>query len=120
MPGKCAEKVASKIDRKDQRQISYLFRDHFAFLLGLQGVASCRASERPRLSPRRPDYSAPVILRGHVEPTLEAFCDRIHRTLKKDLKHALVWGSSVKHNPGIVGIKHMLADEDVVQIIKKT
>ena len=32
---------------------------------------------------------------------------------------ALVWGTSVKHNPQKVGKEHVLADEDVVQIIKK-
>jgi ribosome-interacting GTPase 1 len=31
----------------------------------------------------------------------------------------LVWGSSAKHNPQKVGKEHVLADEDVVQIIKK-
>ena len=32
---------------------------------------------------------------------------------------ALVWGSSVKHNPQKVGKEHKLNDEDVVQIVKK-
>lgn len=32
---------------------------------------------------------------------------------------ALIWGSSVKHNPQRVGKEHPLSDEDVVQIIKK-
>lgn len=32
---------------------------------------------------------------------------------------ALVWGSSVKHNPQRVGKDHILNDEDVVQVIKK-
>ena len=32
---------------------------------------------------------------------------------------ALVWGSSVKHQPQKVGKDHVLADEDVVQIVKK-
>lgn len=32
---------------------------------------------------------------------------------------ALVWGSSVKHQPQKVGIEHVLNDEDVVQIVKK-
>ena len=50
---------------------------------------------------------------------VEAFCNRIHRTLLGELKHALVWGSSVKHNPGVVGKTHVLNDEDVVQLIKK-
>ena len=81
-------------------------------------LAMTRVYTKPK--GQMPDYSSPVILRGHVEPTVEAFCNRIHRNLLKDLKHALVWGSSVKHNPGVVGAKHTLADEDVVQIIKKT
>jgi len=37
----------------------------------------------------------------------------------KDFKHALVWGSSVKHNPQRCGKDHILNDEDIVQIIKK-
>ena len=32
---------------------------------------------------------------------------------------ALVWGSSVKHNPQKVGKEHILQDEDVVQIVKR-
>jgi ribosome-interacting GTPase 1 len=32
---------------------------------------------------------------------------------------ALVWGSSVKHNPQSIGKNHELNDEDVVQVIKK-
>ena len=32
---------------------------------------------------------------------------------------ALVWGSSVKHNPQKVGKEHTLNDEDVIQIVKK-
>ncbi|KAK7463141.1 hypothetical protein BaRGS_00038286, partial [Batillaria attramentaria] len=32
---------------------------------------------------------------------------------------ALVWGTSVKHCPQNVGKEHVLADEDVVQILKK-
>jgi hypothetical protein len=30
-----------------------------------------------------------------------------------------VWGTSVKHRPQRVGKKHMLEDEDVVQIMQK-
>jgi ribosome-interacting GTPase 1 len=32
---------------------------------------------------------------------------------------ALVWGSSVKHNPQRVGKEHVLNDEDVIQIVKR-
>ena len=35
-----------------------------------------------------PDYSAPVILRGVTEPTVEMFCKKIHRTLINDFKYA--------------------------------
>ena len=32
---------------------------------------------------------------------------------------AVVWGSSVKHNPQRVGKDHVLNDEDIVQLVKK-
>jgi len=32
---------------------------------------------------------------------------------------ALVWGSSVKHQPQKVGKDHILSDEDVIQIVKR-
>ncbi|OQV17533.1 GTP-binding protein 128up [Hypsibius exemplaris] len=65
-----------------------------------------------------PDYDSPVILsRGRT--TVEDFCVKIHKSLLKDFKIALVWGSSVKHQPQRVGKEHVLNDEDVVQIIKK-
>ena len=47
-----------------------------------------------------PDYNEPVILRRDNR-TVEGFVNKIHRTLLKDFKHALVWGSSVKHNPQV-------------------
>lgn len=65
-----------------------------------------------------PDYEAPVILpRGHCS-VLE-FCGKLHKTLAKEFASAKVWGTSAKHNPQRVGKDHLLADEDVVQIIKK-
>ncbi|XP_028400366.1 developmentally-regulated GTP-binding protein 1-like isoform X2 [Dendronephthya gigantea] len=65
-----------------------------------------------------PDYNSPIILRD-VMITVEDFCNRLHRTIIKEFKHALVWGSSVKHNPQKVGKEHKLNDEDVVQIVKR-
>jgi len=65
-----------------------------------------------------PDYTAPVVLRrGHT--TVEDFCNRLHKQIARQLKYALVWGSSVKHNPQKVGKDHVLEDEDVIQIVKK-
>eukprot|EP01017_Pseudomicrothorax_dubius_P020072 TRINITY_DN22034_c0_g1_i1.p1 TRINITY_DN22034_c0_g1~~TRINITY_DN22034_c0_g1_i1.p1 ORF type:complete len:369 (+),score=102.72 TRINITY_DN22034_c0_g1_i1:145-1251(+) len=65
-----------------------------------------------------PDYNAPVVV-PRTACAVEDFCNRIHKTMIKQFKHALVWGSSVKHNPQKVGKDHKLSDEDVVQIIKK-
>ena len=65
-----------------------------------------------------PDYEAPVILPSD-KLTVEDFCNKLHRSIIKELKYALVWGSSVKHNPQKVGKDHTLHDEDVVQIVKK-
>ena len=65
-----------------------------------------------------PDYNMPVIL-PRKYCSIEGFCNKIHRNMIKDFRYAMVWGSSVKFNPQKVGKDHVLADEDVVQIIKK-
>ncbi|KAJ3063759.1 hypothetical protein HDU98_000451 [Podochytrium sp. JEL0797] len=66
-----------------------------------------------------PDYSAPVVIKKS-DASVEKFCNTIHKAILKEFKHALVWGSSAKHQPQKVGKEHVLCDEDVVQIIKKT
>ena len=65
-----------------------------------------------------PDYETPVVL-PRSKHTVEDFCNKIHRTIIKEFKYALVWGESVKHQPQKVGKEHVLSDEDVVQIVKK-
>jgi small GTP-binding protein len=65
-----------------------------------------------------PDYSAPVVLRNDKH-TVEDLCNNLHKSIMKEFKYALVWGSSVKHYPQKVGKEHVLNDEDVVQIVKK-
>lgn len=65
-----------------------------------------------------PDYEAPVIL-SQDRKTVEDFCNKLHRTIMKEFKCGLVWGSSVKHNPQKVGKEHVLNDEDVVQVVKR-
>ncbi|KAL3766072.1 hypothetical protein ACHAW5_007767 [Stephanodiscus triporus] len=66
-----------------------------------------------------PDYDEPVILHSEGNPTVEEFCNRIHRTLIDQFSHAWVWGRSAKHQPQRCGKEHRLMDEDVVQIVKK-
>lgn len=51
--------------------------------------------------------------------TVEDFCNHIHRSLLKDVKYVLAWGTSAKHYPQRCGLSHVLSDEDVVQIVKK-
>ncbi len=65
-----------------------------------------------------PDYEAPVVLHDD-KPTVENFCERLHKQLINQFKYAWVWGSSVRHQPQKVGREHVLCDEDVIQIIKR-
>ena len=59
-----------------------------------------------------PDMAEPVILKSNRKSrTVEAFCNRIHKSLLKELKFALVWGRSTKFNPQKVGKDHVLEDE---------
>lgn len=46
--------------------------------------------------------------------------NQIHRDLARSFKSATVWGRSVKYCPQKCGIKHILEDEDVLQITKGT
>uniref|UniRef100_A0A8C4ZMF3 Developmentally regulated GTP binding protein 1 n=1 Tax=Gadus morhua TaxID=8049 RepID=A0A8C4ZMF3_GADMO len=65
-----------------------------------------------------PDYTSPVVLPDD-HTAVEDFCLKIHKTLIKEFKYALVWGASVKHNPQKVGKDHVMDDEDVIQLVKK-
>ena len=65
-----------------------------------------------------PDTENPVVIPAN-KSTVEEFCLRIHKSLLQQFNYALVWGSSVKHNPQKVGKEHVLEDEDVVQIVKR-
>ncbi|KAG5718757.1 hypothetical protein E4T56_gene2642 [Termitomyces sp. T112] len=76
-----------------------------------------RVYTKPRGLP--PDYSQPVVLR-RGKCSVEDFCSSIHKEIAKQMKYAIVWGSSAKHSRGQkVGLDHVLEDEDVVHISKK-
>jgi ribosome-interacting GTPase 1 len=62
-----------------------------------------------------PDFSEALIVRQGS--SIEDVCDTIHRSMKETFKYALVWGQSAKHVPQRVGLSHVVADEDVVQIV---
>ena len=68
-----------------------------------------------------PDFSDPVILtKGRYGLSVEGACLQVHRSLVEDFDSAFVWGTSVKHQPQRVGLGHVLEDEDVLRIVKKT
>lgn len=64
-----------------------------------------------------PDYEAPVVLQND-KCSVEDFCNKLHRSIIKEFKYALVWGSSVKHQPQKVGKDFWLNDGDVVRIVR--
>eukprot|EP00529_Nitzschia_sp_RCC80_P000598 CAMPEP_0113504030 /NCGR_PEP_ID=MMETSP0014_2-20120614/34495_1 /TAXON_ID=2857 /ORGANISM="Nitzschia sp." /LENGTH=375 /DNA_ID=CAMNT_0000399107 /DNA_START=125 /DNA_END=1252 /DNA_ORIENTATION=+ /assembly_acc=CAM_ASM_000159 len=65
-----------------------------------------------------PDYDEPVILHS-TNPTIEEFCNRLHKGIMAQFNYAWVWGKSAKHQPQRCGKEHVLCDEDIVQIVKK-
>lgn len=65
-----------------------------------------------------PDFTEPVVLKDG-RSSVEDFCNSIHKSLVDDFKNAVVYGTSVKHQPQYVGLSHILEDEDVVTILKK-
>ncbi|OAF67959.1 hypothetical protein A3Q56_04312 [Intoshia linei] len=63
----------------------------------------------------KPNLEEGIIARSGA--TLQTLCGCIHRTFAKRFRFALVWGRSVKFMGQRVGIKHVLANQDVVQIV---
>jgi len=64
-----------------------------------------------------PDFEDPIILKRGSD--VKKVCFTLHRDLPDQFKYALVWGTSTKFNPQRVGLAHEVADEDVIQIVKK-
>lgn len=62
------------------------------------------------------DYVEPLIMREG--DTVGGVCDKLHRTMRRKFRYAMVWGRSVKFGGQRVGIDHVLEDEDVLTIIK--
>jgi len=70
-----------------------------------------------------PDFTDPLVLtpqRGNKTMTVENAVLCLHKSIMEEFKHAVVWGTSVKTSPTVCGLKHVLHDEDVMQIVKMT
>lgn len=62
------------------------------------------------------DYEEPLIIpRGS---SIIEICGKIHRDVRKNFRYAYVWGTSAKFKGQKVGRNHVVADEDVVTLIK--
>ena len=49
----------------------------------------------------KPDFDQPVVLtKDRGGTNVEALCGQIHKTLAKEFKYGLVWGTSSKHVSG--------------------
>jgi hypothetical protein len=63
------------------------------------------------------DMTEPMVVRKGIN--IGEVCEKLHRDLKKEFRYALVWGKSVKHQPQRVGLEHVMADGDIIQVIKR-
>lgn len=87
-----------------------LLRDNIYEKLGLIRVFTKRQREGA-------DLEVPLILRKG--DTVGRLCEKLHRALKKEFRYAMVWGKSVKHQPQRVGLDHVLAEGDLVMVVKR-
>ncbi len=62
------------------------------------------------------DFKEPLITKEGS--TVLDICNKLHRSMRKQFRYALVSGKSVKFGGQRVGINHVLVDEDVLTIIK--
>ena len=64
------------------------------------------------------DWEEPLIMRQGT--SIADVCDKLHGSFRREFKYARIWGNSIKHNGGKVGLKHILFDEDVLTIVRST
>ena len=64
------------------------------------------------------DYKEPMIMRRGC--TIQDVCNKIHRNMVRDFRFSYIWGKSAKFGGQKVGLDHVLYDEDVLTIIRKT
>ena len=68
-----------------------------------------------------PSFEEPVVLSKYRNGlTVEGAVKQISQDLLEKFSYALVWGTSTKYSPQHCGLAHILEDEDVLQIVKKT
>jgi len=63
------------------------------------------------------DYDEPMIVRRGA--TVGDVCNKIHREMVEQFKHAQIWGKSARFGGQRANLDHVLQDGDVVFIVKK-
>ena len=61
------------------------------------------------------DMVEPLVIRDGSD--IGDVCDSIHRDFKKNFRYAQIWGRSARFPGQMVGLEHVVKDEDVVTII---
>jgi small GTP-binding protein len=64
---------------------------------------------------RKADFTEPLVIKR--ESSVGDICDYIHRTFRSRFRYANVWGVSAKFPGQTVGMRHVLADKDVLTIV---
>ncbi len=63
------------------------------------------------------DLVEPLVIKDGSD--IGAVCDSIHRDFRRNFRYAQVWGRSARFPGQIVGLEHVVKDQDVVTIIVK-
>jgi small GTP-binding protein len=61
------------------------------------------------------DYKEPLVIKSNS--TVGMICDVLHRDFRKKFRYAMIWGKSAKFPGQIVGLDHILKDQDVLTIV---
>ena len=63
------------------------------------------------------DMVEPLVIRAGSD--IGEVCDAIHRDFRRNFRYALIWGKSARFPGQMVGLEHVVRDQDVVSIIIK-
>jgi ribosome-interacting GTPase 1 len=61
------------------------------------------------------DMKEPLVIKGGSDVGM--VCDILHRDFRKNFRYAMVWGKSAKFPGQMVGLEHVLMDEDILTIV---
>ncbi|MBU1158909.1 MAG: GTP-binding protein [Candidatus Thermoplasmatota archaeon] len=63
------------------------------------------------------DMVEPLVIK--LGSDIGTVCDTIHRDFKRNFRYALVWGTSARFPGQVVGLDHVVDDQDIVTIVVK-